>query len=274
MKKIITINIDERLNGLTIKELLVFFHVGRGKIEEFRVNKTIYLNDEQIDLSTKVKKGDKLVFVSEENQVNRVNKPVKVLYEDDDFIAVYKEKGLLVHSDGNEKDTLIFRVSSYLDDSIVYPVNRIDVDTSGIVLFAKHFLSSASINNMVENHMLTKEYLLKVKGILKTKKGKLEFYLGRDRHNSKKMIVKSKDGLLAITKYEVLEEYKDSSLIKARIITGRKHQIRVSFAHINHPLIGDKLYGNQYDKNELNLEAYHLSFISPITNKEIDIKTK
>ena len=72
MKKTVTINIDERLSGLTIRELLMFFHVGRGKIEELRVNKAIYLNDEQVDLNALVKVNDKLVFISEENQVENI----------------------------------------------------------------------------------------------------------------------------------------------------------------------------------------------------------
>ena len=273
MKKSVSLIIDKTLTNKTIKEVLLAFSVGKGKIEELRVNKGVFVNDKQVDLNYVTSLNDKIVFVSEETCVDFIKKDIEVLYEDEDFIAVYKEKGMLVHSDGTSTPSLINYVSNIVSDHIIYPVNRIDVDTSGIVLFAKHFLSSTSINKMVENHELEKIYLLKVKGKLAKKEGKLEFNLGRDRHNAKKMIVNEKSSLKAITYYEVLKETNEYSLINAKIITGRKHQIRVSFAHINHPLIGDKLYGDKYQSTPLQLEATYLRFISPITKKEIVIKT-
>lgn len=273
LKKVI-VKIDKRLVGLSIKDILLFFHVGRSKIEELRVNKNIYINERNAKLEDIVELNDTIYFYSKEKDVAPINKEIKVIYEDDNYIAVYKEKGLLVHNDGINEDTLINRVSNYLDDHIVYPVNRIDIDTSGIVIFAKNFLSSASINYLIEEHDVEKEYLLRVKGILNNKKGKLEFNLGRDRHNAKKMIVKKGNGLKAITFYEVLKEEKNESTIKAKIITGKKHQIRVSFAYINHPIIGDKLYGEMKQKEKLQLEAIYLSFIDPISYKRIVIKTE
>lgn len=274
MKKSVSLIIDKTLTNKTIKEVLLAFFVGKGKIEELRVNKGVFVNDKQVDLNYVTSLNDKIVFVSEETCVDFIKKDIEVLYEDEDFIAVYKEKGMLVHSDGTSTPSLINYVSNIVSDRIIYPVNRIDVDTSGIVLFAKHFLSSTSINKMVENHELEKIYLLKVKGKLAKKEGKLDFNLGRDRHNAKKMIVNEKSSLKAITYYEVLKETNEYSLINAKIITGRKHQIRVSFAHINHPLIGDKLYGDKNSSVPLQLEATYLRFISPITKKEIVIKTK
>lgn len=274
MKKSVSLIIDKVLTNKTVKEVLLAFSVGKGKIEELRVNKGVFVNDKQVDLNYVVSLNDKIVFVSEETCVDFIKKDIEVLYEDEDFIAVYKEKGMLVHSDGTSTPSLINYVSNIVSDHIIYPVNRIDVDTSGIVLFAKHFLSSTSINKMVENHELEKIYLLKVKGKLAKKEGKLDFNLGRDRHNAKKMIVNEKSSLKAITYYEVLKETNEYSLINAKIITGRKHQIRVSFAHINHPLIGDKLYGDKNQSTPLQLEATYLRFISPITKKEIVIKTK
>ncbi len=274
MLKKVNIKVDDRFNNMNIKNILLFFHVGRSKIEELRRNKNIFINNNESTLNDVVKTNDIITFYSEEKEVDITNKKIKVLYEDENYIVVYKEKGLLVHSDGIINDTLINRVSNYLDDHIVYPVNRLDFDTSGIVIFARHFLSSTSINYLIETHNVKKEYLLKVKGILKNKKGKLEFYLGRDRHDAKKMIVKRNNGLKAITYYEVLKEENNNSIIKARIVTGKKHQIRVSFAHINHHIIGDKLYGEKNSKEQLQLESIYLSFVDLISNERIEIKTE
>ena len=264
-------------DGKSISDLLHFYHVGRGKKEELRGKKRIFVNSNVATLSTLVRENDVIEFISNEKEVVPFEKEIKVLYEDDYYIAVYKEKGILIHSDGNNNSTLINMVSSYLiknnKNPIIYPVHRIDVETSGIVLFSKNFISGTIMDNMVLNHELTKIYLLWVKGILKNKKGELNFELGKDRHNSNKMIVKKSNGLKAITKYEVIKEEKGNSFIKARLITGRKHQIRVSFAYINHPLIGDSIYGNKIQKERLSLEASYLSFIHPFTNEKIEICT-
>ena len=264
-------------DGKSISDLLHFYHVGRGKKEELRGKKRIFVNSNVATLSTPVRENDVIEFISNEKEVVPFEKEIKVLYEDDYYIAVYKEKGILIHSDGNNNSTLINMVSSYLiknnKNPIIYPVHRIDVETSGIVLFSKNFISGTIMDNMVLNHELTKIYLLWVKGILKNKKGELNFELGKDRHNSNKMIVKKSNGLKAITKYEVIKEEKGNSFIKARLITGRKHQIRVSFAYINHPLIGDSIYGNKIQKERLSLESSYLSFIHPFTNEKIEICT-
>ena len=150
-------------DGKSISDLLHFYHVGRGKKEELRGKKRIFVNSNVATLSTLVRENDVIEFISNEKEVVPFEKEIKVLYEDDYYIAVYKEKGILIHSDGNNNSTLINMVSSYLiknnKNPIIYPVHRIDVETSGIVLFSKNFISGTIMDNMVLNHELTKIYL-------------------------------------------------------------------------------------------------------------------
>ncbi len=275
MKNKIELLINEKYQGLSIKEFLKVNHVGRGKIEEIRTSKSSFINGEYAPLDYILKQNDGLSIISEEVGVKPIPSSIKVLYEDDFFISVDKTSFLLVHEDGNENETLINYVAYYLISNhkspILYPLHRIDYETSGVIIFAKNFLSCAYFSHLIEEHKVIKEYLLLCKGHLSKNKGEIKLFLGKDRHNANKMVVLKNNGLLALSQYEVIKKYKRCSKVKVRILTGRKHQIRVSFAHINHPLLGDKLYGDKNDKVNLQLIAYSLIFYQPFIDKKIEI---
>ncbi len=277
MKNKIELLINEKYQGLSIKEFLKCNHVGRGKIEEIRTSKSSFINGEYASLDYILKLNDSLSFISEEVSVKPISSSIKILYEDDFFIAVDKPSFLLVHGDGNENETLINYAAYYLIThhklSILYPLHRIDFETSGVVIFAKNFLSCAYFSHLIEKHKVIKEYLLLCKGHLNKNKGEIKLFLGKDRHNANKMVVLKNNGLLALSQYEVIKKYKGCSKVKVKILTGRKHQIRVSFAHVNHPLLGDKLYGEKNDMMNLQLIAYSLTFDQPFINKKVEIKS-
>ncbi len=262
-------------NNIDLKTYLKKFHVGRSKIEEIRNSNMVFVNDEKVKLDYIVKFNDVLKIVSEEKEVPIYNKKIDILYEDSFFIAVYKNPRILVHSDGEDNKTLINAVAFYLEnkkeDPIVYPLQRLDFKAQGIVIFAKNFLACSIFSFMMEKHLINKKYILLCQGKLKEKKGTISLYLGKDRHNSKKMVVLKHSDLLAVTKYEVLDEFNDSSLVQATILTGRKHQIRISFAYLNHPIIGDELYGNFSLQDNLKLKAVFLSFKHPFTLENVKI---
>lgn len=273
----ININIKKQYQGLSIKQFLKSFHVGRGKIEELRVNKSIFVNNEIKTLDYILKTDELLTFISEEKSVIPKEGKVEIVYEDDNVIACYKERGYLVHDDGNNQITLMNLVANYLLTNnkvpILYPLHRIDKDTCGIVIFAKNFLACSMFSYMIENKEIIKEYLFLVHGRIDKNRGTLKYFIASDRHSANKVRI-STSGQMAITSYEVLKRSKDYTKLIARIYTGRKHQIRVSFSYINHPLVGDKLYYNGVDKLPLQLESYRISYLDPFTNNKIIIKTK
>ena len=277
---ILSIKANKLFEGLTIKEYLKEYHVGKGKIEEIRVNKLVTLNDEIVSLETKIKEDDILLFNMPENiNFSPSDLSVEVVYEDEEILIVNKPSGILIHPDGNEinNDTLVNRVARYyLDKNDIREVryaHRIDVETSGLVLFCKDFLTHSKINYEVENHIVLREYRALVEGILKNKKGKINSPIGRDRHVSNKFRVsnsdKSKD---AVTNYKVVKEKENISLVSCILETGRTHQIRVHLSSLNHPLCGDGLYGGSKRKiNRVGLHSYRIKLINPITFEEVEV---
>lgn len=271
--------VNEIYDGLTIKELLKEYHVGKGKIEELRVNKSVSLNDEITSLDTKVKRNDVLLFeVEEKINFTPSNKKLEVVYEDDQILIVNKPCGILIHPDGNDnQDTLVNRVANYysqngIEREVRY-AHRIDVETSGLVLFCKDFLTHAKINYEIEEHIVTREYRAIVHGIMPKIDGVIDFSIGKDRHvNNKYRISDSNKSKKAITNYSVINQFKDKALISCILETGRTHQIRVHLSSIKHPLLGDTLYGG--NKNEIKrvaLHSYCINLINPFTFKEINV---
>lgn len=205
--------------------------------------------------------------LSKKMEINPIEITFKVLYEDENLLAVYKPQGLLVIEDQNEKiNTLANQVLVYLTKKNEYsserlgftpaPVHRIDRNTSGIVLIAKTMLASQELTKMFkERTNIIKSYKALVKGKIQGK-GVIDKNLIKDENKSLVKVCKSNEGLKAITLYESLEIINDYSLISLTIKTGRTHQIRVHMSSINHPLIGDAKYGD-FELNKLFKKKYH-----------------
>lgn len=232
----------------TVKEFLESNHLSKQYINKLVSLNAISDSENYLKENDLIKKG-KIIYINysllEENNIKGFDFDIDVIYEDTEIIAVEKPRGILVHSDGDNDETMLNAVSHYLyqngEDSCVRCLHRIDVDTTGILLFSKNILSYSLINYQIENLKMVKEYIALVEGVI-TNGGFVDIPIGRDRHNSKKSIA-IKTGKPAYTKYEVLENYNNKTLLKVSITTGRTHQIRVHMAYIKHPIVGDSLYG-------------------------------
>ena len=204
----------------------------------------------------KVKAGDIIeVIVPDEPDTILIAEdiPLDIIWEDDHMVVVNKPAGMVVYpAIGNRSGTLInalaFRckklspVGAPLRPGIVH---RLDKDTSGIIVVAKDNITHYDLVDQFREREIKKQYLALVFGNLKDEKGEIKKAIGRSWSNRKKMSTKARRAKEAITQYEVMERFGFATLLNVRILTGRTHQIRVHFASIGHPVLGDSLYGKK-----------------------------
>ncbi len=235
----------------------------------------ILLNGEVVTVRAPVNAGDKIeIYVDEKKSVGipPMDIPLRVLYEDEDILAVDKPTNMPTHpSKGNNLPTLANAVMGYYGGDFVFrSVNRLDRDTSGIVIIAKNRISASGLSSSMKKGLWSKKYHALVDGCPDPSESTIDAPIERVAEDNIKREVRA-DGKRAITKYRVIEGYGDSSLCEIALLTGRTHQIRVHMAHIGHPLCSDFLYGTPSEK-EYFLRCVEISFPHPKTNEMIAIK--
>lgn len=245
------------------------------------INKLALLNNKQIDTRSSINIGDNvkidLNYEEENDNIVPVKMNLDILFEDDCLLILGKPAGIAVHPSILHFDDSMSNGVRYYFDLIglkkkIRPVNRLDLNTSGIIVFAKNeYIQECLIRQMNENQF-KKEYIAIVSGILDKKVGTINLPIARKENSIIERCV-SPNGKNAITHYEVLKELSDAiSIVKCSLQTGRTHQIRVHFMAIDHPLIGDSLYGSKSSIiNRQALHCNHISFIHPITHKTLSI---
>ena len=208
--------------------------------------------------------------------------PLQVLYEDDFIIAAEKPSGLLVHGDGTHADTLTGRVEDYLaaGEGVLSPqaVQRLDVETTGAVLFSKAVEFQGLFDALVADHaLMEKRYLAVVEGAYPRAHDRINAALARDRHDARRMRVCAPgQGQDALTYVERLAVSPDGgrSLLLVTLGTGRKHQIRVHLSSKGFPVVGDGLYGrHDAQGTPLMLHAWRQSFTHPVTGEKVCIES-
>lgn len=262
MKKIV---INNENSGIRLDKFLVreFFSLGltRGEIIRRIKNGEALVNGKKVKPSYVLRPGDAIsskLKVKSEKLTPNPNIKLKVIYQDENIIAVDKPAGLSVHpSKLEEKDTLvnfltykfpeIENIHDNLGDSWMRPgiVHRLDKDTSGVMVIARNIKVFEELKKLFKEHKVEKKYLALVYGILKNKKGVIEKPIARAGTYKKQVIAgrKTKTKIRkAVTHYKVLKEFNNSSLLEVIPRTGRMHQIRIHLFSIGHPVVGDKLY--------------------------------
>lgn len=255
----------------------------RNSIQKLIEDGNVSVNGRQITVKKqRLKIGDIVELIVNEPSVLDVvpeDIPIDIIYEDQDLLVVNKAKGMVVHpAAGNYTGTLVNAILYHCEgrlssiNGVVRPgiVHRIDKDTSGLLVVAKNDRAHGALAEQLASHSMKREYHAVVYNNFVDDSGKVIGPIGRDPKNRLRMAVTSIYSKEAVTHFQVLERFGRFTYIEARLETGRTHQIRVHMAHINHPLLGDGLYGPRNKAMNVEGQVLHaktLGFIHPTSNR-------
>ena len=255
----------------------------RSKIKKMIDSESVLVNGKKVKPSYILKENDNISLTDyvEDIDILPENIPLDILYEDDDLIVVNKESGMVVHpAPGNYKGTLVNALMYHTNhlstvNTNIRPgiVHRIDADTSGLLLVAKNDQAHNILAEAIQKKEVVREYIALVSGVIKEDSATIDAPIGRDPKNRKKMCVTSENSKDAITHLTVIERYKNATLIRCKLETGRTHQIRVHLNYIGHPIINDPVYGHKklIDPNfGQMLHAEKISFVHPTTKEYME----
>lgn len=275
-------DVPKEWDQLTIEAILKEkWKAPKKLLHQFRMEKRVQVNGViQTRWDHHLHTGEKLqirLFIEEDYGVDPLYLPVTICYEDDHLLIADKPASMDTHPNDGEENTLANAVAFHLQmngiSTKVRHIHRLDRGTSGGVVFAKHALAGAVLDQMLEKRLISRTYIAFVHGQMKQKKGIIMAKIGRDRHHPTRRRV-SNTGDPAVTHYEVVRYYpkKQITLVKLKLDTGRTHQIRVHLSHLGHPIVGDALYGGKPDDiNRQALHAERIQFIHPFTAEKIDV---
>lgn len=239
-----------------------------------RMKKHCLVNNKLINENQLVHAGDKITLIFDNEDFSNLSLKfgsanlADILYEDEHLIVVNKPEGMKTH--GNTADELALQnhVAAAINQE-VFVVHRLDQATSGAVLFAKNQFVLPILGKMFEENKIHREYLALVKGHFSENQFTIDRAIGQNRHDKNKRILSAK-GQKAVTHVEIIKNFTDKTLVKCTLDTGRTHQIRVHLSSLNHPIIGEALYG-QKSQERMMLHAGKIIIPHPFENKILEI---
>ena len=275
-------NEKERIDKFLANEL----NISRTEVQKKIKNGEVKVNEKLVKNNFMLEPGMIIDIIESDTkmqaeQIKAEKMNLEIIYEDEYLAIINKPSNLVVHpAPGHYTKTLVNglmyhfnKLSSINGELRPGIVHRIDKDTSGLLIVTKDNKTHELIAKMLEKKEVQREYVAIVHGEIEEEEAEIIAPIGRDAKDRKKMAVTSKNSKYAKTNFEVLKRYKNYSLIKCILETGRTHQIRVHLNYINYPIVGDPVYGpkNTIDTIGQALHAYRLHFIHPITGENIDV---
>ncbi|MGN0423358.1 MAG: RluA family pseudouridine synthase [Lachnospiraceae bacterium] len=281
MNRVIDYIIDEADDGLRIEQYLRRKgYSGQNLAEIKRMPKSVLVNGEHYYMKQELNTGDHLsIHICEtkcSEKIPPVQIPLDIVYEDEDIIVINKPAGMPIHpSLNNYTNSMANALAWYYQEQgkpfIFRCCNRLDRDTSGLTVVAKHLVSGNILSDMVRHRDIHREYLAIVRGHVSPEAGTINAPLARKPGTIIERTVDWEQGETAITHYRLVEERNGHSLVSLRLETGRTHQIRIHMKYLGYPLIGDYLYNPdmEYIRRQA-LHSHRLSFTHPITGEPME----
>lgn len=281
MNRTIIYSITEKNHGLRVEQFLKRLGYSSQNLSEIkRMPKSIIVNGEHYYMRDTLSAGDTLtVHIQETKNSEKIPPaeiPLNIVYEDEDIIVINKPAGMPIHpSMNNYTNSMANGLAWYYEKQkkpfIFRCCNRLDRDTSGLTVVAKHLVSGNILSSMVCCRKIHREYLAISRGEVTPKSGTITAPLARKPGTVIERTVDFEHGENAITHYQVIEVKNGHSLVSLRLETGRTHQIRIHMKYLGYPLVGDYLYNP--DMEYINRQALHshkLSFTHPITGEPME----
>lgn len=281
MNRTISYDIDSHSEGLRIEQFLRRKGYSAQNLSTIkRMPESILVNGVHYYMKQTLKAGDRLLVRIQETESSRnippVCAPLSIVYEDEDLIVVNKPAGMPIHpSLNNYTNSLANALAWYYQQQgkpfIFRCCNRLDRDTSGLTVVAKHLVSGNILSTMTKKKEVRREYLAVVRGHIVPESGSISAPLARKGGTIIERIVDFDRGEPAVTHYRLVREANGHSLVSLQLDTGRTHQIRIHLKHLGFPLVGDYLYNPDMEYiSRQALHSFRLSFPHPITGEAMD----
>ena len=281
MNRTIEYHIDETDAGLRVEQFLRRKGYSLQNLAEIkRMPKSVIVNGIHYYMNQYLKPGDRLsIHICEDKcseKIPPVQMPLDIIYEDEDIIVINKPAGMPIHpSMNNYTNSMANALAWYYQEQgkpfIFRCCNRLDRDTSGLTVVAKHLVSGSIISTMVKERKFHREYLAIVRGHNDPPCGTIDAPLARKPGTIIERTVDWENGECAVTHYQFVKEANGHSLISLQLETGRTHQIRIHMKHLGYPLIGDYLYNPDMEYiHRQALHSHRIAFTHPITGKAME----
>ena len=281
MNRTISYDIDSHSEGLRVEQFLRRKGYSAQNLSTIkRMPESILVNGVHYYMKQTLKAGDRLLVRIQETESSRnippVCAPLSIVYEDEDLIVVNKPAGMPIHpSLNNYTNSLANALAWYYQQQgkpfIFRCCNRLDRDTSGLTVVAKHLVSGNILSTMTKKKEVRREYLAVVRGHIIPESGTISAPLARKGGTIIERVVDFDRGEPAVTHYHLIQEANGHSLVSLQLETGRTHQIRIHLKHLGFPLVGDYLYNPDMEYiSRQALHSFRLSFPHPITGEAMD----